>query len=100
MPGAKNERQALRSHTPALSRPGEGVNLSVSALVLSSEKIDSLADCGRGYSAGGLPNRSNGGDAMKLANKVAVITGAGSGMGQAAAVLFAAEGAAVAAVDV
>jgi NAD(P)-dependent dehydrogenase (short-subunit alcohol dehydrogenase family) len=38
--------------------------------------------------------------AMKLANKVAVITGAGSGMGQAAAVLFAAEGAAVAAVDI
>lgn len=36
---------------------------------------------------------------MKLANKVAVITGAGSGMGKAAAILFAAEGAAVAAVD-
>jgi NAD(P)-dependent dehydrogenase (short-subunit alcohol dehydrogenase family) len=37
---------------------------------------------------------------MKLANKVAVITGAGSGMGKAAALLFAAEGAAVAAVDI
>lgn len=37
---------------------------------------------------------------MKLANKVAVITGAGSGMGRAAALLFAAEGAAVAAVDI
>ena len=37
---------------------------------------------------------------MKLANKVAVIAGAGSGMGQAAALLFAAEGAAVAAVDI
>ena len=31
---------------------------------------------------------------MKLANKIAVITGAGSGMGKAAALLFAAEGAA------
>jgi NAD(P)-dependent dehydrogenase (short-subunit alcohol dehydrogenase family) len=37
---------------------------------------------------------------MKLANKVAVITGAGSGMGQAASLLFAAEGAAVASVDI
>jgi NAD(P)-dependent dehydrogenase (short-subunit alcohol dehydrogenase family) len=37
---------------------------------------------------------------MKLANKVAVITGAGSGMGRAAALLFAAEGAAIAAVDI
>src|SRR5690349_8438368 len=37
---------------------------------------------------------------MKLANKVAVITGAGSGMGKAAALLFAAEGAAVAAADI
>ncbi len=36
---------------------------------------------------------------MKLASKVAVITGAGSGMGKAAALLFAAEGAALAAVD-
>ena len=27
MPGAKNRRQALRSHTPAISHPGEGVNL-------------------------------------------------------------------------
>src|SRR6266567_7954496 len=25
MPGAKSRRQALRSHTPALSHPGEGV---------------------------------------------------------------------------
>src|SRR5215469_12383064 len=37
---------------------------------------------------------------MKLANKVALITGAGSGMGLAAALMFAAEGAAVAAVDI
>src|ERR1700731_4800173 len=37
---------------------------------------------------------------MKLANKVALITGAGAGMGLAAAMMFAAEGAAVAAVDV
>jgi 3-oxoacyl-[acyl-carrier protein] reductase len=37
---------------------------------------------------------------MKLANKVALITGAGAGMGQAAAMLFAAEGAAIAAVDI
>ncbi len=37
---------------------------------------------------------------MKLANKVALITGAGAGMGQAAAMLFAAEGAAIACVDV
>lgn len=37
---------------------------------------------------------------MKLANKVALITGAGAGMGLAAATMFAAEGAAVAAVDV
>jgi len=37
---------------------------------------------------------------MKLANKVALITGAGQGMGLAGALLFAAEGAAVAAVDV
>ncbi|MGO9058674.1 MAG: SDR family NAD(P)-dependent oxidoreductase [Candidatus Binataceae bacterium] len=37
---------------------------------------------------------------MKLANKVAVITGAGSGMGKAAALLFAAEGAAVTTVDI
>ncbi len=37
---------------------------------------------------------------MKLAGKVATITGAGSGMGRAAALLFAKEGAKVAAVDV
>jgi NAD(P)-dependent dehydrogenase (short-subunit alcohol dehydrogenase family) len=37
---------------------------------------------------------------MKLANKVALITGAGSGMGKSAALIFAAEGAKVAAVDV
>jgi NAD(P)-dependent dehydrogenase (short-subunit alcohol dehydrogenase family) len=37
---------------------------------------------------------------MKLANKVALITGAGQGMGLAGALLFAAEGAAVAAVDI
>jgi NAD(P)-dependent dehydrogenase (short-subunit alcohol dehydrogenase family) len=37
---------------------------------------------------------------MRLANKVALITGAGSGMGRAAALLFAGEGAAVAAIDV
>jgi NAD(P)-dependent dehydrogenase (short-subunit alcohol dehydrogenase family) len=37
---------------------------------------------------------------MKLANKVAIVTGAGSGMGKAASILFAAEGAKVAAVDI
>ncbi len=37
---------------------------------------------------------------MKLADKVALITGAGSGMGKAAALLFASEGAAVAAIDI
>jgi NAD(P)-dependent dehydrogenase (short-subunit alcohol dehydrogenase family) len=37
---------------------------------------------------------------MKLAKKVALITGAGAGMGLAAAVMFAEEGAAIAAVDI
>ena len=37
---------------------------------------------------------------MKLANKIAIVTGAGSGMGKAASLLFAAEGAKVAAVDI
>jgi 3-oxoacyl-[acyl-carrier protein] reductase len=37
---------------------------------------------------------------MKLANKVAIITGAGSGMGKTAAMLFAAEGAKIAAADI
>jgi 3-oxoacyl-[acyl-carrier protein] reductase len=37
---------------------------------------------------------------MRLANKIALITGAGSGMGRTAAILFAAEGAKVAAADV
>jgi len=37
---------------------------------------------------------------MKLANKVALITGAGSGMGKAAALIFASEGAKVAAADI
>lgn len=37
---------------------------------------------------------------MKLANKIAVVTGSGSGMGKAAAILFAREGARVAAVDI
>ena len=42
VPGAKNGRQALRSHTPALSHPGEGVEPLASEFVLLSEKIDSL----------------------------------------------------------
>jgi 3-oxoacyl-[acyl-carrier protein] reductase len=37
---------------------------------------------------------------MKLANKVALITGAGSGMGKSAALIFAREGAKIAAVDI
>ncbi|HKV54120.1 MAG TPA: glucose 1-dehydrogenase, partial [Candidatus Binataceae bacterium] len=37
---------------------------------------------------------------MKLANKVALITGAGSGMGRVASVLFASEGARIACIDV
>ena len=37
---------------------------------------------------------------MKLAGKVALITGAGSGMGRAAAILFAKEGARVAVIDI
>ena len=37
---------------------------------------------------------------MKLSEKVAIITGAASGIGQASAVLFAREGAKVVAVDV
>jgi NAD(P)-dependent dehydrogenase (short-subunit alcohol dehydrogenase family) len=37
---------------------------------------------------------------MKLANKVALITGAGSGMGRVASLLFAKEGAKVAAIDI
>ncbi|MGA8570583.1 MAG: SDR family NAD(P)-dependent oxidoreductase, partial [Candidatus Binataceae bacterium] len=37
---------------------------------------------------------------MKLANKVALITGAGSGMGRAGSLLFALEGAKVAVVDI
>ncbi len=37
---------------------------------------------------------------MKLANKVSLITGAGSGMGLAAAILFAGEGATVVAADI
>jgi NAD(P)-dependent dehydrogenase (short-subunit alcohol dehydrogenase family) len=37
---------------------------------------------------------------MKLANKIALITGAGSGMGRAAALLFAKEGASIACADI
>src|SRR5713226_4277548 len=37
---------------------------------------------------------------MKLANKIALITGAGSGMGRAASLLFAKEGARIACADI
>jgi 3-oxoacyl-[acyl-carrier protein] reductase len=37
---------------------------------------------------------------MKLANKIALITGAGSGMGRVAALMFAKEGARIAAIDI
>jgi meso-butanediol dehydrogenase / (S,S)-butanediol dehydrogenase / diacetyl reductase len=37
---------------------------------------------------------------MKLANKIALITGAGSGMGRVASLLFAKEGAKIAAIDI
>ena len=37
---------------------------------------------------------------MRLENKIAIITGAGSGMGRAASLLFAKEGAKIAAVDI
>ena len=37
---------------------------------------------------------------MKLSHKVALITGAGSGIGQAAAILFAKEGAYVTVIDI
>jgi len=37
---------------------------------------------------------------MKLENKIAIITGAGSGMGRAASILFAREGARIAAIDI
>jgi 3-oxoacyl-[acyl-carrier protein] reductase len=37
---------------------------------------------------------------MKLANKIAIITGAGSGMGRIASLLFAQEGATIAAIDI
>lgn len=53
--------------------------------------------------AGGFtdPINFNGGELwMKLANKIALITGAGSGMGRVAALLFAQEGAKIAAVDI
>src|ERR1700719_5022910 len=37
---------------------------------------------------------------MRLENKIAIITGAGSGMGRAASLLFAKEGAKIAAIDI
>ena len=43
MPGAKNGRQALRSHTPALSHPGEGIRPRAEGkLHLLDQKIDGL----------------------------------------------------------
>src|SRR6266567_5544858 len=49
MPGAKNRRQALRSHTPALSHPGEGVNLLVSAFArrVTKSTVSSVVGEGR-----------------------------------------------------
>jgi hypothetical protein len=55
IPGAKNRRQALWSHTPALSPPGEGVNPLVSAFALPGEKIDSLKSTGEGVSFARIP---------------------------------------------
>jgi 3-oxoacyl-[acyl-carrier protein] reductase len=49
--------------------------------------------------ARGITEKS-GGLIMRFSNKTAFITGAGSGMGKRAAILFAAEGAAVAALDI
>src|SRR6266702_910345 len=43
MPGAKNRRQALRSHTPALSHPGEGINPLVSAFALPGERKSTVS---------------------------------------------------------
>src|SRR6266700_5821 len=48
MPGAKNRRQALRSHTPALSHPGEGIELLASVDLPCSMRKSTVSGQGEG----------------------------------------------------